>query len=398
MDVKSLYVIKRDSGVCLYHKDFREPLFDPHLISSFISAMISFFERTNQSVESVARAFEGTYYKIVVEFGDWTVGALVVNSDREFLREKLRAIVSEFEKQFSILRYVDIDLAVYTRFEKTVMSEFIFDEITEETIIRKVLNWDLITTDPDVRSFLQLLPEQCSVKDAAEFLEMPIEMAIHMAAEAVWEKAVTLSQPVKPDDIYQTTMLADVTRVDEVSPETVRALAELDGETPLAIVAERVKTSDLKRFLDEIGLLVKRKKIEKVPPAQATLVLQTSVLQGLLSSGARLIGIDKAKEVFAESKQQLISVYSWLAYIDLEEGVDVDIRSSLITASVKGTISPSVIYDGFRALMQFVTKRLSAYIGIPPTNCIIRRVKESTERQFPSRSYEVQWEAITVQP
>ncbi|RLI48277.1 MAG: hypothetical protein DRO73_09730 [Candidatus Thorarchaeota archaeon] len=398
MDVKSLYVIKRDSGVCLYHKDFREPLFDPHLISSFISAMISFFERTNQSVESVARAFEGTDYKIVVEFGDWTVGALVVNSDREFLREKLRAIVSEFEKQFSILRYVDIDLAVYTRFEKTVMSEFIFDEITEETIIRKVLNWDLITTDPDVRSFLQLLPEQCSVKDAAEFLEMPIEMAIHMAAEAVWEKAVTLSQPVKPDDIYQTTMLADVTRVDEVSPETVRALAELDGETPLAIVAERVKTSDLKRFLDEIALLVRRKKIEKVPPAQATLVLQTSVLQGLLSSGARLIGIDKAKEVFTESKQQLISVYSWLAYIDLEEGVDVDIRSSLITASVKGTISPSVIYDGFRALMQFVTKRLSAYIGIRPTNCIVRRVKESTERQFPSRSYEVQWEAITVQP
>ncbi len=398
MDVKSLYVIKRDSGVCLYHKDFREPLFDPHLISSFISAMTSFFERTNQSVESVARAFEGTDYKIVVEFGDWTVGALVVNSDREFLREKLRAIVSEFEKQFSILRYVDIDLAVYTRFEKTVMSEFIFDEITEETIIRKVLNWDLITTDPDVRSFLQLLPEQCSVKDAAEFLEMPIEMAIRMAAEAVWEKAVTLSQPVKPDDIYQTTMLADVTRVDEVSPETVRALAELDGETPLAIVAERVKTSDLKRFLDEIGLLVKRKRIEKVPPAQATLVLQTSVLQGLLSSGARLIGIDKAREVFAESKQQLISVYPWLAYVDLEEGVDVDIRSSLITASVKGTISPSVIYDGFRALMQFVTKRLSAYIGIRPTNCIVRRVKESTERQFPNRSYEVQWEAITVQP
>ncbi|RLI61959.1 MAG: hypothetical protein DRO93_02755 [Candidatus Thorarchaeota archaeon] len=398
MDVKSLYVIKRDSGVCLYHKDFREPLFDPHLISSFISAMISFFERTNQSVESVARAFEGTDYKIVVEFGDWTVGALVVNSDREFLREKLRAIVSEFEKQFSILRYVDIDLAVYTRFEKTVMSEFIFDEITEETIIRKVLNWDLITTDPDVRSFLQLLPEQCSVKDAAEFLEMPIEMAIHMAAEAVWEKAVTLSQPVKPDDIYQTTMLADVTRVDEVSPETVRALAELDGETPLAIVAERVKTSDLKRFLDEIALLVRRKKIEKVPPAQATLVLQTSVLQGLLSSGARLIGLHKAKEVFAESKQQLISVYPWLAYVDLEEGVDVDIRSSLITASVKGTISPPVIYDGFRALMQFVTKRLSAYIGVHPTNCIVRRVKESTERQFPSRSYEVQWEAITVQP
>ena len=227
---------------------------------------------------------------------------------------------------------------------------------------------------------------------------MPIEMAIRMAAEAVWEKAVTLSQPVKPDDIYQTTMLADVTRVDEVSPETVRALAELDGETPLAIVAERVKTSDLKRFIDEIGLLVKRKRIEKVPPAQATLVLQTSVLQGLLSSGARLIGIDKAREVFAESKQQLISVYPWLAYVDLEEGVDVDIRSSLITASVKGTISPSVIYDGFRALMQFVTKRLSAYIGIRPTNCIVRRVKESTERQFPNRSYEVQWEAITVQP
>ncbi len=397
MDAKSLYIIKRESGVCLYHRDFKEPMFDPHLISSFIAAMTSFFTESNYSVMSTARAFEGADYKIVLEFGEWTVGALVVNKDTEALREKLRAIIQEFEKQFSILRYIDLDLAVYTRFEKTVMSEFIFNEITPETIIRKKLNWDLITDNPDVRSFLQLLPEKCSVRDAAEFLEMPVEVAMKLTAEALWERAITVSEPVRPDDIFSATVRGLIGgQTDDVSPDTARAIRELDGETPLAIAAERVKTSDLQRFLEEVAMLARRRAIERVSPSQTAMILWTSLIQQLLNIGAKILGTERTARVFTEARRELLGVYPWLAFVDLEREVDVDIRSGLIASAVKGEISPVIVNDGFRALTQFFTKRLSRYVNMKRVNEAILTVKDTMEKEFPTRCYDIEWELLKV--
>ncbi|MCF2136824.1 MAG: hypothetical protein K9W43_06215 [Candidatus Thorarchaeota archaeon] len=395
MEIKSLYIIFKDSGVCLYHKDFKEPLFDPHLISSFISAMTQFFEQSKQTLESAARAFEGRDYKIIVEFGEWTVGALVVSEDRELMREKLRNIIVAFENQFSILRYVDMDLAVYSRFEPSVMNEFILEQVTPDTIVRKKLRWEDLTMHPDVRWFLEGIPERCSVEEAAETLGIPVELAIARAAEAVWEKAVVTIQPIRADDIYQAHAIERVlSDYRDISAETRRALAELDGETTVAIAAKRAQVSDYKRFMEEIAILAQRKAIEKVPPAQATLILQASVLQTLLDAGSKIIGIVNARKLFFSTKKELTRLYPWLSFVDLEDGVDVEVRSSLITASVKGTVSPSLLYDGFRTFMQDIVQGIERFIGKNPTRSIVERIKTIIERQFPNRSVEVEWEQI----
>ncbi|MDF1539904.1 MAG: hypothetical protein P1Q69_13485, partial [Candidatus Thorarchaeota archaeon] len=137
MNIKSLYIIKHETGVCMYHTDFVEALFDSDLISSFIVAMTSFFDEATQSVASRARAFEGTDYKILVEFGEWTLGALSASEDNEFLREKLRKIIKAFEEQFNLLRWVEMDLAVYSRFERQVIETFLRDVVTPESVIRQ---------------------------------------------------------------------------------------------------------------------------------------------------------------------------------------------------------------------------------------------------------------------
>ncbi len=395
MDVKSLYIIVKNSGVCLYHKDFRNPLFDPHLISSFIVAMTQFFEESNQSLESAARAFEGSDYKIVVEFGEWTVGALVVSEDREYLREKLKNVIAIFEEKFTILKYVDMDLAVYSRFEPIVLNEFILEHITPATILRKKLKWESLTSNPEVRLFLEKIPDRCSVQEAADINNIPVEVAMATAAEAVWEKAVSTIQPVQPDDIYQATSIARISAdLDGVSPETRKAVAELDGETTLAIAAQRAGVSDFDQFLEEIAILAQRKAIEKVSPAQATLILQASVLQTILNLSAKIIGTDNVRKIYRTTKVHMLKKYPWLAFVDLEEGVDVEVRSSLITASVKGSLSPTLIYDGFREFMQSITLGISHYTGLKPTSCMIGRVKSVIEKQFPNRSFEVEWEYL----
>ena len=135
MDINSLYIIKRDTGVCIYYKDFTESGFDPQLLSSFLVAMTSFFDEATRSLTSQARAFEGSNYKIVVEFGDWTLGAISTKEDTAGIRTKLKRIIERFEEQFSVLRWVDIDLAVHTRFEPNVIDEFVRYLIVPDTVI-----------------------------------------------------------------------------------------------------------------------------------------------------------------------------------------------------------------------------------------------------------------------
>ena len=226
---------------------------------------------------------------------------------------------------------------------------------------------------------------------------MPLEVAMNIVANAIWEKAVVLKNPVRPHDIYQTTSLERTGEaIDGVSPETTAALNELDGETPLVIAAERVKTKDLRRFLEEIAFLADRDAIERVSESQATLVQHSNVLQEILENCAELLGNRLSRQIFFESKKALSENYTWLTFIDLEEGVDVEIRSSLASAAIKGKILPDIIVDGLRALIQFITKRVSILIGAGPINSIITKTRHELERVYPKIVVDVPWEQLTV--
>ena len=397
MEINSLYIIKSDTGVCIYHKDFTESGFDPQLLSSFLVAMTSFFDEATRSVTSQARAFEGSNYKIVVEFGEWTLGAISVNEDSAQVRIKLKRMIERFEEQFNVLRWVDIDLAVQTRFEANVLDEFIRDQIEPQTMMTVRAEWEHYTKRPDVKSFLRLIPSICSVEDAAGFLEVPIEVALNIAAEALWENAITVYNPVKPDDIYQATDLTGTSKSDEtLSAGSVKALTEIDGETPLSIAAERLRTSDLKKFLHDVAVLEKRRMIELVTPAHAVAVRYTAALQTLLRNSAMIVGLNVMRKVFFVSRNELIGTYPWLSYVSLEEGIDIEMRSSLTAATIKGTIGPNVLNDGFRAVMQFITRRVKDLTGATPINKIVTNTKEEIEIQYPSTAYEIEWETLSV--
>ncbi|MFW9907508.1 MAG: hypothetical protein ACFFEF_02950 [Candidatus Thorarchaeota archaeon] len=397
MNIKSLYIIKRETGVCMYHNDFVEAVFDPDLISSFLVAMTSFFDEATQSVASRARAFEGTDYKIMVEFGEWTLGALSASEDNEILRSKLRRIISLFEEQFNLLRWVEMDLAVYSRFERHVIEEFLRDQVTPESVIRLKLNWDYIVRSPEVVSFLKLLPEKISVKEAADFLEIPLEISLNLTTEALWEKAISIRNPVKPDDIYQTTSLVRGDEaIDGISPETAAALSELNGEIPLWMAAEKVRTKDLRKFLDEIGVLAEKEAVERVTDSQATLIQHSAALQEILKNCAKLVGQRTTKQIFLESRNILDDNYSWLSFVDLEEGIDLEIKGSLASGAMRARISSEVLIDGFRAIMQFITKRVSLLIGKETVNKVVSISRDNLERIYPKTSYEVSWEQITA--
>jgi hypothetical protein len=392
MDINSIYIIKRDTGVCMYYKDFTGSAFDPQLLSSFLVAMTSFFDEATRSIKSQARAFEGTDYTILVEFGEWTLGAVSTKIDTQYIRNKLKRTILQFEQQFAVLKWVELDLAVHTRFEQTIMNEFVRENIMPETLIAVRPEWEHLTRRPDVISFLRLIPDICSVRDAASFLEVPVEIALNLTAEALWEGAIVVTNPVKPDDIYQTTSLTPTDEALEgLSPEATRTLSELDGETPLSIAAERLRTVDLKRFLEDVAWLKERKMVELVSPSQAMVVRYSSALQALLRRLADIAGFAPIRRIFFEARDELVNHHPWLTFITLEERVDIDMRSSLLSATLKGSIAPDAIDDGFRVLIQFITRMAKDIMGAKPINKILINAKNEIEQRFPSTAFHIEW-------
>ncbi|MEM2143489.1 MAG: hypothetical protein QXQ81_09560, partial [Candidatus Thorarchaeota archaeon] len=274
---------------------------------------------------------------------------------------------------------------------------FILPQINEDTIIRPRLNWDLYVDNAEVRAFLSLLPKNCSVREASEFLEIPIDTVINLTARSLWEKAILVLQPIRPDDIYQaTSILQPNSGVPDVSEDTVRAIPELDGETPLSIAAERIKTSDFSKFLTEIGILAQRKAVERVSPSQARLVLYTAVVQTLVEGFSKMAGMSAARRIFFDSRNELSGPHPWLAFVDIEQGITVDIKGSLLAAALRGILSPDAIEEGFRALLQFLSKRMSRIVGRNVTNRLVELTRDSIEERYPSAVYEVGWDTLTV--
>jgi hypothetical protein len=379
----------------MYHKDFIESVFDPHLLSSFIVAMTTFFDEAARSITSRARAFEGSDYTIIVEFGDWTMAALLIETDTARIRGKMKRILQKFEEQFNLLRWVDLDLAVYSRFERIVLEEFVRDEVLLDSVIRVRPHWEFRTRNPDVVSFLRLLPEVCTVKDAAEFLEVPVEIALNLVAEAIWDNAIMITQSVKPDDIYQATTLIDTTsEVDGISPETVKALAVLDGETPLAIAAEKLKTSDLKRFLEDVAILAERKAVERISPARSVTVLYTAAIQDLLNRAASILGSRATRDLFFKSREKLEPHFPWISFVDLEEGVDIEIKSSLTAATMKGQMAPDVLSVALRSLLMNIADAVGSLTGPTPMKMVVSRTREEIEKQYPSMALDIEWESM----
>ena len=397
MEVKSLYIIKRDSGVCLYHHDFGESIFDPHLLSSFIVAMASFFDEATISRDSKARAFEGTGYTLLVENGEWTMGALAASIDTAVLRDKLSRTLSRFEEQFHLLRWVEMDLAVYSRFEQVMIEEFIRDRVLPHTTIRVKRDWEYYTRNPDVIAFLNLLPEECTVEDASGFLELPIEIAMNLTVDALWDRAVTVTTLPRPDDIYQPTIFAGNNGESElVSEEIKRAISQLDGETPLSIAAEKVKTSDIRQFLQEIALLARRREVEQVSPGQTLVVLYSSSLQGILQKLSKLVGYRLVRQVFNQARELLLNQYSWLGYVELEEHVDVEVRPSLIAGVSRGAVSPKLLRDSLRALLEVVCSIANELTGKAPVKRIVSQTRAEVETRFPNRAFDVEWERFSI--
>jgi hypothetical protein len=288
-----------------------------------------------------------------------------------------------------------MDLAIHTRFSPVMIESFLLDQLRPDTIIHVKGNWELYTKSSQIQRILKIMPSVCSLKDAAKFLELPIETVTELMAKALWDKAINVVTPPKPEDIFQAKSLTRET-TEGISEETAKSIPQLDGETPLSIVAEKVKTSDLRLFLEEIAVLADREAIEPVSLGQTILIMYIKILQGIMDRCVSIIGTRVTKKLFYQTQKSLGGNYTWLSFIDIDDEVDVDVKSSLTIAITQGTVQPDILQESLNALLHHISIGLRKIIGIRPLRIILAKAREDIEINFPSRSQEIDWEKIKV--
>jgi len=98
--VRHLYLIHQEKGFSLYNHSFiKEDLVDSQLIAGGISGIASLLQELTSSSDKV-KIIDLERLKILIEYGNYIIGALITEENYRILRNKLRQLVKLFEDQY----------------------------------------------------------------------------------------------------------------------------------------------------------------------------------------------------------------------------------------------------------------------------------------------------------
>lgn len=118
--IYALFIINRN-GVPLFTKTYASSKVEPNLISGFLTAVSSFVREISPEQKSALRSIDAEGMKIMLESGENTVCALLVDYEDKLSREALRTLVEKFEEKYGeALRNWNGNVAVFDSFEEDI--------------------------------------------------------------------------------------------------------------------------------------------------------------------------------------------------------------------------------------------------------------------------------------
>lgn len=115
--IYALFIINRN-GVPLFTKTYAPSKVEPNLVSGFLTAVSSFIREISPEQKGVLKSIDAEDMKIMLESGENTVCALVVDYEDKLSREALRALVEKFEEKYGkMLKNWNGNVAIFDAFE-----------------------------------------------------------------------------------------------------------------------------------------------------------------------------------------------------------------------------------------------------------------------------------------
>ncbi len=357
---KLLMIMNRNSGLSPYSHSFIEEDQDPQVLSGFVSAMTSFMGELNGEKDSNWKTVYGSDSILLVEGGDWIIGALVASRETNEARSKLRTIIREFEDSFAVLKDADgIDASMFRDFDEYVRRVFVDEQITSRTKVTKMYHWrpslsrfSLPSTAFKVSKILLGFEETESIENIARFQRLPIKEVIEIISKAYWQGIVKLQYIPSDDDILAlaekaASIIFQKTNPLALSSTTISVISLLDGQTSLSNLTNDMIIQDQELLLAEFGLLINNGFIQRISVEKRLVLLNQCVLSNLVFRGSSKIGKREMKSIFQTIRNQGRIYHPRISRIILTD--DIHIRCIL-----EESMTPVDLDDMCDALEYFI--------------------------------------------
>ncbi len=386
---KLLLIMNRYSGLSPYSHSFIEEGQDPQVLSGFVSAMTSFMGELNDEKDSNWKTVYGSDSILLVEGGEWIIGALVASRESNEARSKLRKIIREFEDSFVVLKDADgIDASIFRDFDDYVRRVFVDEQITARTKVTKMYHWrpslsrfSLPSTAFKVSKILMGFEETDSIENIARFQKLPITEVIEIIAKAYWQGIVKLRYIPSDDDIL---VLADKAasiifhkeNLLVLSGTTLSVISLLDGRTSLSNLTNDMIILDKEFLLAEIGLLIDNGFIQRISVERRLVLLNQCVLSNLVYRGSFKIGKREMKSIFQTIRKQGIIYHPRISRIMLTD----DMHARCILEESMTPVDLDDMCDALEYFIREMIEHLSSRCGIQTTDSLVQYSRKESNK------------------
>ena len=376
-----LLILNRETGLAPYSHEFIKGIHDAQVLSGFISAISSFIYEVIGFESTQWKTVFGTNSIILVEGGEWSIGVLIAARETSELRSKLRSVVREFEECFEFLRDVEGIQYIFHDFDKYVRRVFVDERITRRTVVAKISDWRdqlsnfrLPSIAFGVSKILLGFDESTTVQEIVDFHKIRIEKVIDILSTAAWHGLVRLTYVPEDHDILSLSERASAVLFSKSNPleipaNSLRAVARLDGRTPLSKIIDKMSIKE-QELLESLGILVNRGLVQRISIERRLVLFNECILSTLMSKGALIIGPKPMRDFF-----ELVSTtnnidYPWIGRISLSDALHVSCYlEESMTHTDLDDISNTLIY-----FIEEITKHLTRRCGDLATKRLVETV------------------------
>jgi len=296
---KVIILINKDGGLAPYSHSFIEEIQDPQILSGFVSAMSSFMAEMIGEQNSTWKTVYGSDSILIVEGGDWIIGALIASRETNEARSKLRSIIREFEDSFAVFKHAEgVESSVFVEFDEFVRRVFVDERITRRTQVIKLSHWRssldrfrFPSTAFTISKILLGFEEIESIENIAKFQDLSIREVMKHISMAYWQGIVKLKFLPADNDILALSEKAASQIFKKKNPlelfgETLQVIAKLDGRIPLSDITKDMIIQDQELLLSELGRLINNGLVQRISVEKRLVLLYESILSNLIDKGS----------------------------------------------------------------------------------------------------------------
>ncbi len=331
-----LFIINKNTGFSPYSHDFVPSKSDTQILSGFVSAMASFMGHVTGFASNQWKTVYSPESTLLVEGEDWCVGVIAVARETSEIRSKLRRVIREFEDAFEIIKDSnEITMTLFQEFDNYVRRTFIFDRLTEHSILLKAEDWFEYCTDFDLPSIrfnvirlLYYAQNGQSLGEIARQLGYSIDEVKNLISYAVWNRVVLVEYTPSQQEILATTERALCNLFDKSDPlnlstEVKIVVGALDSRSRLSDIFNSNEPIDRRTVCAELGLLLNKGYLQRISTERKLVLVKECILSRLLDVSSEYLSKPYLRASLRETITNGLTKYPWLSRIRISDDLEV---------------------------------------------------------------------------